>query len=217
MSVDELESALADQVAQRYRARGFEVFRNPEKNLLPEELDGIRPDLIAFRGSDKILIEIAVGRPEDFERAKKIRSLLKGRTDWKFVLYTASREDSQLDLHSIDKDSLFESINAAKSLLDGGFYVQALLQCWSVLEGLARYIDGDTFRRPQSPLRVVEKLAHAGEITPSDARFLRSLVQTRNRYVHGDRYDAIDKLSVQKFIDLLELIITPLKPTNTPS
>ena len=57
---------------------------------------------------------------------------------------------------------------------------------WATLEALARILAPADFARPQAATRLIETLAGAGYITPSEADTVRKLTPLRNRLTHGD-------------------------------
>ena len=57
-----MELATLDQVAQQYRDEGYEVVLEPRGDALPPFLDGFQPDLIARRGHEGVVAEVASKR-----------------------------------------------------------------------------------------------------------------------------------------------------------
>ena len=51
-------SLLEEQVAQRYREAGYEVFFDPEPTMIPFDLGRYRPDILARKENLNLIIEV---------------------------------------------------------------------------------------------------------------------------------------------------------------
>jgi uncharacterized protein YutE (UPF0331/DUF86 family) len=80
--------------------------------------------------------------------------------------------------------------------------------CWAHLEAISRAIHPKDFSRPQTPGRIVERLAEHGDIEPNQAEFLRSAAQKRNRFIHGELSTAVDTKEISTFIAILDQLLT---------
>ena len=62
----------------------------------------------------------------------------------------------------------------------------------------------EDFARPQSPVRLAERLAREGFLTPDEADATRALIQARNAIVHGDVDREVSDKDVFSLIKVLE-------------
>ncbi|MBF0564181.1 MAG: hypothetical protein HQK89_02950 [Nitrospirae bacterium] len=87
------------ELAGKYERQGYEVFLEPGKDTVPFELGNYRPDLVAKRGAENLMIEIKARHARfSIEYFRDIVETVSKRQGWKFLLVT-------LDDESIDIDS----------------------------------------------------------------------------------------------------------------
>lgn len=60
----DLHGAAIQALAARYRQEGFEVVAEPSASELPDALRPFRPDLLARRGDETVMVEIKTRRPK---------------------------------------------------------------------------------------------------------------------------------------------------------
>src|SRR4051812_47085833 len=88
--VREAHDRLEEQVARGLVAEGYEVFVAPGAHLLPRELVGLRPDILARRGGENLLVEVKlVPTPGGAEQAKRMAQAVQSLPGWEVRLVTA--------------------------------------------------------------------------------------------------------------------------------
>jgi uncharacterized protein YutE (UPF0331/DUF86 family) len=108
-------------------------------------------------------------------------------------------------------EAITKSIHEAQRLTDNGFLGPGLLVGWASLEAAARRLLTSQFSKPQTPGRLVDVLAEAGNLTPSEADRLRELVKLRNAFIHGDLSAVVTKEDVQQMISILKTVNEQIK------
>jgi hypothetical protein len=207
-----VEAELLAAAARQLREQGYDVVLEPSNALLPKGWGKVRPDAIAIGRSPKLVIEIAAEGARSAQRIAELQNLLRLEPDWKLHLILNRSSDPQGP-----PTSSVDEIRAALTRIPAVLAVApqaALLMCWVCTEALSRLMDPDFFARPQSPGRIVERLASGGRITPTEAEFLRSMASMRNAVVHGDlsRHPALPEVTL--FSELLKKLLDKLEKTG---
>ena len=200
-----VENAVLDQREPSWRAQGYRVVRHPSREILPAFLERYRPDAILVGRLPQILVEIVrKGQPQIEHKIRNLNALLKGHDDWRLEVLYAGEEVEQLP--SVSTRNLRASMANIRLLLPDD-QQGSLLRIWATLEALARRLEPAKTLRPQSPGRVVELLAGAGFVTPSQAENLREAVHWRNRLVHGDLSISPSQQQLADLADVLDELI----------
>jgi uncharacterized protein YutE (UPF0331/DUF86 family) len=187
-AIDEL--ATLERMAKKWKDQGFEVYLEPVGSIVPPFLERYKPDAILVRGNEKIVVEIVrKGQPHLEKKIDQIQSLFLGQRDWQFeVVYAGEQVDS---VPHVKKSVILSTLDSSNSLVEVDARASLLL-LWASLEAVARNFFERQTTRPQSPGRIVELLAGSGNITPSEAKLLRRLVQARNSVIHGELNTSIE-------------------------
>ena len=195
------EFDLLEATARTLEEQGYDVVRSPAPSLLPEPLRSLRLHGVAIGRTPKLVIEVAQEGPENAKRVAVLQEALKEIPDWKLHLvvgFTTTPPEFSL----VDEADIANTVDRASQLASTEAQA-ALLMAWAALEALARARTPSDFRRPQSPGRIVERLASDGTITPSEAAFMRSMAAKRNSFIHGDLSQLVSKSDVERFLDVL--------------
>lgn len=201
----EADTDILRLAAANLEASGYTVYLQPASSILPKELGSLRPDAIAIGKKPNLVLELTREGPKYLERVERLQRAISSNKDWQLqLLFTGAKPTEEFDtlpLAYID-DTLEDIVSVAKEDARA-----ALLMCWAYFEALARSLDPKTFAKPQSPGRVVEKLASMGYIGAKDADFLRSMAENRNKFVHGQLLVTVKIDDIQRFIDLIKAVI----------
>ncbi len=178
------ETAVLDLHEPAWTAQGYRLVRRPAPENLPAFLKGLKPDAILLGRNPKVIVEIvSKGNPEIAHKIDRLKSAISHDNDWTLEVVYAGNEPDLLPAVETERlDEFLSNVRSSISTDQRG----SLLLLWAVLEALARRLDPQHTQRPQTPGRVVELLAGAGLVRPSQAEKLREAVDWRNRLVHGD-------------------------------
>lgn len=202
------EAHILDATVQSLSEQGYDVLVEPSASLLPYSLRPFRPDGIAIGRKPKLIIEVAREGPEDAQRVAKIQGALKELPDWRLHLVFASGTRTP-DIALTEERNIAETVDRAIRLADIETSA-ALLMVWAALEALGRNRRPIDFAKPQSPGRIVERMAMEGMITASEASFLRDMALKRNAFIHGDLSQATTQDDVRKFAAIIrDLLAQP--------
>lgn len=201
------ESEILEATARSLDEQGYDVFLQPIPSILPPSLRLLRPDGIAIGREPKLVIQIAQERPDDAKKVAKLQRALKEEPGWKLHLVVGLMPSSSW-IGLVDESDITTVVDRASNLIDIEASA-ALLMAWAALEALGRARMPSEFARPQSPARIVERMASEGMITPSEARFLREMAGKRNAFIHGDLMQSISAADVKRFLDILHDLLQP--------
>jgi len=184
---------LKNQIAERYRREGGDVFVNPLPQAIPFDIQGYRPDILVKRpNGERLLIEVKSSSAGiSVERYREIAEIIGNHVGWRFLLVTG--DESQLALSDLPGHTLLEVAEIrtrskqSEVLLSQGFIPAAFLSSWSVLEALLRR-RANHVGLPIGGLAtssLVNHLYSQGELTMEQFTSLKSLQIVRNQVVHG--------------------------------
>lgn len=200
------EAQHARLVAREYRDEGYRVVVEPDAARLPEFLRPFGADLLATRGKQSVVIEIA--SREELEASTRMIALariLELHPDWRLdlVVLRSPEVDEESPSLSLDPAELRSRARIAVDLNHSGQSQAALLLAWSAAEGALRLIA----RRQQFDLvdtgspSVVNQLAELGMLQPDDARLFNQAERARNAVAHGFSSDTVTRDLVQRLAD----------------
>jgi REase_AHJR-like len=216
MTPETTEAEILRGVVAELGSQGYEVFVQPRPPLAPSFLGNVRPDAIAIRGDKKILIEITRKSGDAEKKTEQLRNLLKDQPDWELRVIWISPASANESLQVQSSAAIRKNIDEIKMLVSGGYFGAALLLGWASFEAASRALITDQFKKPQSPARLVEVLAAAGYITPSEADRLRGLAKKRTYFIHGQLQIEIASQDVQEMIAILNTMLEMIEkgPAN---
>jgi hypothetical protein len=178
------------KVAEDYRRRGYQVEVAPSGAGLPEFLSGFRPDLIARRAGESVVVEVKIGtRTSVAEKFRDIAERVNRQPGWRFslVFVNPDQPDQVAEVQPAPLTLLQERAQNAEALLRSGQREAAFLLFWSALEGTLRLL-GERAQLPLvslPPSTLLRELYSAGEISREQFEALMRLLPIRNQLVHG--------------------------------
>jgi hypothetical protein len=186
-----LASKAVESVAEKYRARGYQVLVEPRRSDVPSFLKGFRPDLIARRQGESVVVEVKVGTETSVaQRYRDLAEAIRTQPGWRFdlvVIKPGEGEPPAVDATLPTESELEGRLKQANELESAGSLDAAFIVLWLAVEGLmrlqAKRAGLPLERMPTSAL--VRELYFAGEIAREDYETALRLMETRNAVVHG--------------------------------
>jgi hypothetical protein len=210
------EAETLRRVAEEYRARGYTVHIEPQDELLPPFLSGLRPDLVAQKPGDNVVVEVKHGHGRAYgERLRPIAERVAAQPGWRFTL-VVEPERGEPNLAAgfappIGLEEIRDRLRRARELARGSQHDAAFLLAWTSLEAALRRIA----ERAVLPIgtfslsALIRELQSSGEIDASQYERAMEALGTRNALVHGlagtvgeDRVRALDALARELVEDL---------------
>ena len=203
MTPAEREIAILDRLRAKLTAEGYEVILQPSWMDLPEFLQDARPDAVAHRGNDHLVVEIASRSPATERRIKELREALHGQEGWQLQTVWTSRQSIPRSLDVAPLEAVNASLREIDELIESKHLRSAFLLCWAILEGLGRTLLPQDLAKPQTPRRLIEYLAANGFIDRKEAQHFRRLADVRNRLIHGELHSQLAEGELIEIRDVL--------------
>lgn len=194
-----------------FEAKGYQFVADPSGDQLPDFLGSYRPDAIAIGQDDKVIIEVKQpgSRPVKIP-STSLSERIASQGGWRYLLVYAGQDPSEIiELSRPQKSQVDEALEETRRLKESGYTRAAMIECWSLLEALARRLYPADIRfslKPLSPMEVVERLAMDGQVSDADAKRLRALTSIRNSLVHGDLDARVRPDDVEYLLNKIEEI-----------
>lgn len=212
---------LVADVAAEYRELGFQVEVEPSSALLPQFLGQFRPDLLAHKDGEHVIVEVKnADSLKGDTHLKAVAAEVEKHAGWRLdmVVFRGRAKQHPVESAPIDYD-ITSRLNSADLVLKAGDYAGALLLTWSAAEAalqwLARQEDIDTTRK--SPRFIVKSLYSLGAINWGQFQVLDKAVTFRNSAVHGMKTRGVTKKFVQNLIELVRALADALPPKARPA
>jgi hypothetical protein len=173
------------------RKQGYAVIIQPDPTAIPFDLQQYRPDILATRGNENLIIEIKTrGEQRSIERYKEIAEIVGSHENWRFMLSTVD-EVEPLDQVSADDQANPQSLNRMLGKLDlllsSENYDLALPYLWSVYISAMRIV-GQQAAVPidiTSDRSVLNYMYSLGEISSDEYESAKTFLELRNKAVHS--------------------------------
>jgi len=210
------ESRILNVLREQYEADGYNFYKHPSRNLLPNDLDGFQPDAMAISEDEKIIIEVVSKLSKQKSRQlDTVAKVLKNESEWKFRLVIADNFDLG-EVSSRKKatlKSIQSSINRIEKLETYEFLNEGFLLQWSVLEAISVHLieklnAGNT--NITSMRWVLSFLEQEGHLSFRDTKALRKLLDIRNVIVHGGLSVNVSKKEYSKLDGLVRSLFSEI-------
>lgn len=181
------------EIAQKYRAQGFDVVIEPQNSDLPFDLGSYRPDLIAQKSPDEgYIIEVKRSVTQtSIDRYREIAEIVAQHAGWGFLLVTGEDVSPDDQLKNGDGLLTWEQMRQrqaqAAKLLSLGESEGAFWSLWGVLEAALRQQAKKThipIERLPTP-SLINHLYSQGELSIEQFDKARELQTVRNGIAHG--------------------------------
>jgi uncharacterized protein YutE (UPF0331/DUF86 family) len=202
------EAKAAEQLADDYRAKGYDVIVEPRREQLPEVLAQFRPDLLARRGDETVLLQVksrnTLGRPPGIQELAQAVQRLPG---WRFELVLAPPDlpyPVPEGIEPWDQRAVASAIEEAEALVRSGHFAAALLVAWAAAEACLRLLAGKE-RIPSDhadAAHLLAALATSAVISREQYHSLRAAMELRNAVAHGFSAPLLDRDTVKALIEL---------------
>jgi hypothetical protein len=171
-------------LAREYERAGYKVLRPaPGEAALPPFLEGFRPDLIAERDDDRVVLEVKSA--SSLKGANELVSVAQRACEaagWRFELVVIPDQEGVPDSEELEQ--LFERARAAvdADLPDIGYLYTTVL-----IDGLLQDLALEEGRRSAawSAPKIAHFLATLGRLEPDEYRVINDAMKWRSRLVHA--------------------------------
>ena len=217
-STTNTETERALQLAQEYRDKGYEVLLEPTLENLPDFLQKYRPDIIASRGSESVVIEVksrSALNSASHQYLRDLAQLIEQQPGWRFELVITNPEDtaySRQAEESFQQSEIESRLQVAKQIVTQ-HVESSFLYSWSLVEATLRLVVQKEGLNSQrfSPIYLVKELVIEGVISKSEYQLLMNAISLRNAIIHGFKTtQQITQDSVYELIEITEQLLKTL-------
>ena len=209
LTARESESLRVQKVGQVYRDKGYDVLIEPLGDQLPDFLQAFRPNLIAHKGNEHIVVEVKMrGRVSDFPQVNELAKIVRNEADWKFELFLLGPENSFFvngaSLFTVEEIRL--KIKEVVFFVENGHLEAAFLMGWSLVEATLRVlavkegIEGET----ATPDYLLKQMTFEGIIARETYHDLKHAQKTQDAIARGFKSSQLTVETVQELIDLID-------------
>ena len=185
------ESSAVRSVAEDLRKQGYSVTVEPASSMIPFDLQQYRPDILASRGDENLIIDIKRRNSRrSIERYKEITEIVGSHDNWRFMLSTVDETDPD-GYTSVEKradsDLLNRMLGKIDLLLSGENYDLAVPYLWSVYIAAMRTM-GERAGVPvdtTSDRSVLNYMYSLGEVSADEYESAKIFLELRNKAVHS--------------------------------
>jgi HEPN domain-containing protein len=188
-----IEQRLND-VAERYKAQGYRVIVQPDRNALPTFAKDFKVEILATR-EDSNVLALAKGNSSELEadpNVPRYAEITNQQPGWRLDVFVLG-PDSQvmpknLEAKEPPEEDIRRFLDDIEPMLQAGFTRASLIAAWSALEAAMRRRlreEGEEAEWGTSPRTMLNELYSAGAISTGVLRELEAISNLRNAIVHG--------------------------------
>lgn len=212
-------------IAKRYEERGYAVSVGPTVAEIPFSLGNFRPDILASRGDEHLIIEVkSSGERVDPEIYFKVDELVHQHPGWRFLLATVSEAELEECVSSATSNASAHEIRARLRTIDrlvdnaetAPFVLPTLWTAYVAALGLLLEKEAVP-NNGYTDLSLLNKAYAVGLISVEEYETGRSLLSLRNRAVHSlDNFGTPDECRrLRKMVD--DVLDRLMPSTRTPA
>lgn len=177
-------------LAAEYRRQEYQVQIDPEPATIPFSLGTYRPDILAEKGDDHVLIEVkSYSAPASISRLRDVTEIVKQHTGWRFLFVNVGPDsaDAYLAQEPLSWDNIASRATQARRLHEAGESEASILLSWSALEALLRR-HAESIDLPlahASVLALLDYLYSEADLSYEHFEQAKRLLTGRNQLAHG--------------------------------
>ncbi|WP_139835886.1 hypothetical protein [Pseudomonas sp. R16(2017)] len=193
-----LDGARAERlVAKRYEERGYTVIIEPPPSAIPFPLEGYKPDLLATKDSENLLIEVKRrGARVDSKLFFRVDEEVQRHPGWRFLLVTVADEELQelstSTTVNLNEEVVQERLQQLDLLLKTdmpvGFLLPALwvayITALRLLVAHEGYLEG-AYQENLTDFSLINKAYSEGVTSIDEYQSARYFLKLRNIAVHS--------------------------------
>lgn len=203
------------ELALEYRNKGYEVLFQPSPEDLPDFLSNYRPNMIARRGDEAVVVEVksrsSLSTSDQYLRY--LAQAVEQHPGWRFELVIANSGNSVFLAkaeRTLQEDEIKSRLNLAKQLQP--YPEPAILYSWSLVEATLRLVAEKEHLalKELNPYYLLNKLAIEGVISTGEHQLLRNALYLRNAIAHGFKTNEITQNFIGELIQITEQLLQDL-------
>lgn len=177
-------------IAKEYEGNGYHVMVEPDPSVIPFDLNNYRPDILATKGDENLIIEVKTRKnPKMMERYKEILRIVNQHKGWRFLLATVDepgQPGNQAANVVLEEPSIAKAFRELEPLLQSDMYKLAVPYLWQIYMSGVRLV-ADKLEVPvdiTSDRGVLDYMYSLGEISFEDYEASKKYFELRSKLVH---------------------------------
>jgi hypothetical protein len=208
MTAMDLEKQRIQEIAQEYQAKRYDVTVQPEPSQLPDFLTDYRPDILARREEETVVIEIksriSLAKSQYLPR---LAQAIEERSGWRFELVVINPKDNALsleDARSLEEGDIAHTIKEIKEILKPHHPEAALLLAWSTTESTLRLLANkeEIPLQRRDPPYLLKQLAIYAAISRDEYNTFMRAMRLRNAIAHGFKATGFQPVFVKELAEM---------------
>jgi len=212
MNQAEMENAKLEELAARYREKGYDVVLRPRADEVPPFLAPFQPDLVATSGDEGVVVEVKSSSDLGSDSFVRLAEAVERQPGWKLQLTVVSPPVAPEVPRSADlvPEDRIESILAqAQELNREKRHEMAAITAWTAAEAILRHMvrASDARSERKSSGTILKELYVLGLIDAGQYDTFARAMEFRDAYTHG--FSAtVTRQAVDRFIRAVEELRT---------
>ncbi len=209
----ELEGQRIQEVAKEYSAKGYNVIIEPQGNQLPDFLSHYRPDILARRHDETVIVEVKTRASlTKSPHLAELARIVKQHPGFRFELIITSPTEETLfaeETIPLDKADVAKMVEELQELSKSDHSQASLLLAWATAEAVLRLLaqkEGISLRRHE-PMYLLKQLATYAVISREEYDSLVRIMKVRNALAHGFKTDEFEPKLAQKLIEMIQRLL----------
>lgn len=180
------ESPLQD-IAKKYKERGYTVIIDPPSKQLPKFLTKFNPDMIAQRQDESVVIQVkSAGKKRGTNYWRELSSVLQNHPGWRLEVVVGG-QSKRTPSQNLKKEQIKERLQEGQELAQQKLFAASLLITWSAVEAAMRLAskNQDIDLPNLLPATVISRLYSDGLLSRDEYDFLVNCMSLCNSVAHG--------------------------------
>jgi uncharacterized protein YutE (UPF0331/DUF86 family) len=208
------EARRLQELAREYRDQGYEVTVEPEPGQLPEPLTRFRPDLVARKDDDLVVVEVKAREGLPDQQLQDLVKVVREQPGWRFQLVLLKPEPGPPGTRRWSAEEVVEHLRQVDAILGSGHLEGALLLAWSAAEATLRLLADKEklqFERDDA-IYLLRLLVTRAVITREEYGRLWEVLELRNAVAHGLKPPQLDAAKIRAFCELVADLLRQSQP-----
>jgi REase_AHJR-like len=202
------------ELAQDYQDKGYQVTVGPEAEELPEPLARFRPDLVARKSDDTVVVEVKSRGSLSDPELQKLAKAVREQPGWRFELILLKPEPGLPGTRAWNAEEVADRLRQVDAILASGYPEAALLLAWSVAEATLRLLAEkerlDLER--EDAVYLLRLLVTRAVITREQYQRLWEALELRNAVAHGLKPPHLEPTEIAALCQLIADLLRQSRP-----
>jgi hypothetical protein len=203
-----VEAQRVQEIAEKYKRRGYHVRIAPPAEELPSFLRAFQPNLIAESDKDGgVVVEVKMRETVPPEYWRELTRSVLQHPGWRLEILAIDPSE-MVSFATIEETEIHTQLTEVQSLLRGQHLQAALLLAWATVEAAMRYLveKYEVEVRDTAAGTLITQLYTSSLMDREDYDFLTELQRKRNAIAHGFQSD-ISSSELNGLVQIIEKLL----------